>query len=80
MKICKCGAPIRFILTKRGKFFPGNDSLIEYKADQDGEDFIVDEKSGELIRCTFDFQCLPTGLGRIPHWATCPYGNDFRKR
>lgn len=80
MKICKCGAPIRFILTKSGKFFPCNDSLIEYKADQDGEDFIVDEKSGELIRCTFDFQCLPTGLGRIPHWATCPYGNDFRKR
>lgn len=80
MKICKCGAPIRFVLSKNGKFFPCDDRLIEYKADPDGEDWIVDEKSGELIRCTFEFECRPTGLGRIPHWATCPYGNDFRKK
>lgn len=80
MKKCKCGANIVFVTTKNGKFFPCNEGLVEYKADPEGEDYVVNERSGELIRCTFEFQCMPDGLGRIPHWATCPYGNDFRKR
>ena len=50
MKICKCGAPIRFVTSKNGKFFPCDDRLIEYKEDPDGEDMIVDEKSGVLFR------------------------------
>ena len=61
MKKCKCGANIVFVTTKNGKFFPCNEGLVEYKADPEGEDYVVNERSGELIRCTFEFQCIPDG-------------------
>lgn len=79
-KCKKCGAPMVWVtMPKSGKWFPCDEGLVEYKADPDGEDLIVTQ-NGELISCTFDFQCKPDGLGRIPHWATCPYADDFRKR
>ena len=40
---------------------------------------VVNDK-GEVIHCTFDFQCEPDGLARIPHFATCPYADYFRRR
>lgn len=82
MAICrKCGAPIVFIRSaKNNKWLPCDEGLVEYKAGEtdDYEDRVVTDK-GEVIRCTFDFQCQPDGLARIPHWATCPYAEDFRK-
>lgn len=77
----KCGAPIVFILSaKRKKWIPCNEGLVEYKAGKtpDCEDFVINDQ-GEMIRCTFDFQCEPDGLAHIPHWATCPYSDDFRR-
>ena len=82
MSTCKkCGAPILFIKTPRGKWLPCNEGLVEYKAGTSGdyEDLIVKD-NGEVLQCTFDFQCRPDGLGRIPHWATCPYADEFRGR
>lgn len=80
MAVCrKCGAPILFVRSaKNGKWLPLNEGLVEYKADEDGEDLVVNQ-IGEVIRCTFEFQCRPDGLARIPHWATCPYADDFRR-
>lgn len=77
-KCKKCGADILFLTTKNGKWFPVNEGLVPYKQDKDGEDLVVTDK-GEVIRCTFEFECTPTGMARIPHWATCPYANDFRR-
>ncbi len=83
MATCKkCGAPIIWIRTpKKNGWIPCNEGLIEYKAGSspDYEDRVVNDK-GEVIQCTFDFQCRPDGLARIPHWATCPYADDFRKK
>ena len=45
----KCGAPIIWIKTERGKWMPADEGL-------------------------------PTGMARTPHWATCPYADDFRRR
>ena len=78
----KCGAPIVFVRSaKSGKWLPLDEGLVEYRAGnaEDYEDLVVNDK-GEVIRCTFDFQGEPDGLARIPHWATCPYADDFRKR
>lgn len=81
MATCKkCGAPIIFIKTKKGKWMPCDEGLVEYKAG-DGPNFddVVVDQAGNVIHCTFDFQCVPDGLARIPHWATCPYAEDFRR-
>lgn len=81
MTTCKkCGAPIIFIKTKKGKWMPCDEGLVEYKAG-DGPNFddVVVDQGGKVIHCTFDFQCVPDGLARIPHWATCPYAEDFRR-
>lgn len=77
----KCGAPIVFVRTPKGKWMPCDEGLVEYHAGNtpDFDDVVVNDK-GEVIRCTFDFQCNPDGLARIPHWATCPYAEDFRKK
>lgn len=77
----KCGAPIVFIRSANNrKWIPCNEGLVEYKAGNspDYEDHVVNDK-GEVIRCTFDFQCRPDGLARIPHWASCPYAENFRR-
>ena len=73
----KCGAPLVWIRTPEQKWMPCNEELVPYKQDEDGEDYVVTDK-GELIHCTFEFECLPTGMARIPHWATCPYAREFK--
>lgn len=58
---------------------PANPDPVEYKADDDGEDIVVNDL-GETIRCTFEFECQPTGRAYIPHWATCPYAEEFHSK
>ena len=41
-------------------------------------DTVINDK-GEVIQCTFDFQCDPDGKAHIPHWATCPFSDSFRR-
>ena len=59
---------------------PCNERLIAYKQgeDPDYEDYVVTDQ-GEVIRCTFDFQCEPTGVAHIPHWATCLHAKKHRQ-
>ena len=81
MAVCKlCAAKIVWQYTKSGKWMPCNANPVEYKAGNtpDYEDLIV-TKDGEVLRCTFDFQCEPDGVGYIPHWASCPYSDRFRR-
>ena len=80
MSTCRrCGAPLVWIRTTEGRWMPCDEGLTEYHVGStpDFEDRIVTE-DGRVLQCTFDFQCRPDGLGRIPHWATCPFADDFR--
>jgi len=78
-KCKKCGAPIIWLRTPAQKFMPVNPELVEYKQDDDGEDWVVNDL-GETIKCTFEFESLATGKAYIPHWATCPYSEEFHRR
>jgi len=67
MATCKrCGAPIVFIKTPKGKWMPCNEGLVEYKAGSspDYDDVVVNDK-GEVIKCTFDFRCPYQRGGRV---------------
>ena len=75
----KCHAPITWIETPNGKWMPCDEGLVEYHADMCGKDLVVAD-DGRVIRCSFDFKGPATGLARIPHWKTCPFADDFRKR
>jgi hypothetical protein len=85
-KCKKCGAPIIFIESAKStpqnrKWIPVDEGLVPYRQGNgaDYEDKVVTDR-GELIQCTFDFQGFPTGMARIPHWATCPFADEFRRR
>lgn len=79
-KCKKCGASILFIqsaVTK--KWIPCDEGLVPYKQIENGKQQVITDR-GEAIRCTFEFDGFPTGLARVPHWATCPFADEFRRR
>lgn len=77
---CKaCGKPLVWIQTPKGKWIPCDEGLVPYKQDSDGTDVVVSQ-DGEAIRCRLKFEGLPTGMARVPHWATCTSPDRFRKR
>lgn len=78
-KCSRCGAPIIWIETPLGKWMPADEGLIPYKQNPAGKESVVTQ-DGEVIRCDLQFDGLPTGMARVPHWATCPYADYFRKR
>lgn len=78
--ICKkCGAPIVWLTTPRGKKMPADAVLREYKENPEGKNSVLNDL-GEVIKCDLQFEGTPTGLARIPHWATCPNADEFRRR
>lgn len=81
MAKCKsCGANILWIKTQNGKSMPCNAEQVIYWQDAKGEANII-TPNGETIRATLITRRTPaTGVGYIPHWATCPQANNFRKR
>ena len=80
----KCKAPIIWLRTPAGKWMPADEGLVPYRQNPDGKQHVVTDR-GELIRCDIledgDLAPgeFPTGLARIPHWATCPFADDFRR-
>lgn len=75
---CKrCGAPLVWKVTPKRKFIPCDEGLIEYQADETSNDILINDK-GEVIHCKLKFTGRPDGLARKPHWATCPYANEFK--
>lgn len=75
----KCNAPIVWIQTPKGKWMPCDEGLVEYHTDMCGKELAVAD-DGSVIRCSLDFNGPPTGLARVPHWKTCPFADDFRKK
>lgn len=85
MSTCKsCGASIIWLRTPNRKWMPANEGLVPYKQCEDGKDYVVDDL-GNLIRCNILEKDelppgqFPTGLARIPHWATCPAAAKFKR-
>ena len=54
---------------------------VTYKAQSRAGDKIVTQ-NGEVISCIIAPADInnATGIGYIPHWATCPHADKFRKR
>ena len=53
---------------------------VTYQAQSKTKDKIVTQ-NGEVISCIIGPADInnATGIGYIPHWATCPYSDKFRK-
>ena len=80
----KCGASIIWLKTPAGKWMPANEGLVRYRQNDEGKDYVVTDR-GEVIRCDIINEKLPlgefpTGMARVPHWATCPFADSFRKK
>lgn len=77
----KCGKPIVWTRTKKGRWMCLDEGLKRYRANKKGKDRVVTEW-GETITCDIladDDKSFPTGMARVPHWATCPFADEFRK-
>lgn len=81
MAKCKsCGAPIIWVGMQSGKSMPCDAQQVVYWQSKTGESTII-TPNGETIKATIEAQRTPaTGVGFIPHWATCPCAANFKKR
>lgn len=74
----KCGAPIIFIPTPKGRVIPcdSDRQLIEHVGNEvfvnDFGNIVRGQKSNDPDYCD--------DAGYTPHWATCPFASEFRKR
>ncbi|MCC8079242.1 MAG: hypothetical protein LIO57_04160 [Oscillospiraceae bacterium] len=77
----KCGAAIVWIKTVKGKPMPCDATPVYYiQKPRAGTKRIV-TPNGEVIACELtEDPCKATGTGFVPHWSSCPYADDFRKR
>lgn len=75
-----CGKSIVWMKTKAGKSMPCDARFYRYRADENGSQRILNH-SGEIIKCELvEGQENATGFGYMPHFATCPNADNFRKR
>lgn len=81
MPKCKgCGAEIRWLKLPSGKSMPVDPDPIPYWEDRHGSHKIL-TPNGEVITCTRTGEAgKETGVGYVPHWATCPEEKQFRKK
>lgn len=82
MKRCKaCGAEIIWIKTNNGKAMPCDPEQVYYYEQRGAKDKIV-TPNGQVLSCFLNppkKYSEPTGFGYVPHWATCPNAEKFRK-
>ena len=81
MATCKaCGAPIIWIMTPGGKLMPCDPEQKVYWQRSRAKEKIV-TPNGEILSCVFEGDDqTATGIGYVPHWATCPEADKFRRR
>jgi len=77
---CKaCGAPIVWIKTLNGKSMPCDAVQIPYTEKRGGSLKIVTDDGRVISAKTPHWVSEADGVGRTPHWATCPQAGSFRK-
>lgn len=75
-----CGAEIVWMKTKAGKKMPCDPGLVPFWAKLKAKEKVVTQE-GDVVSCLLDGDTEEmTGLGRIPHWATCPTDDQHRRR
>ncbi len=81
MATCKgCGAKIVWIKTTGNKSMPCNPNQVMYWERANAKDKVL-TPNGMVLSCVFDGDIQKaTGLGYIPHWATCPCADKFRRK
>ena len=79
MALCRsCGAEIKFIKLKSGRWNPVNPTKRYLKKDGGKEVLITD--SGDVIMGTFmSLEDGANGEGYTSHFATCPGADQFRR-
>lgn len=80
MAACKaCMAAIVWIKTPAGKSIPCNETPVYYiEKPKSGKKRIVTQ-NGEVLSCEYTGDpAKATGVGYVPHWATCPYADRFK--
>jgi hypothetical protein len=80
MAACKaCMAAIVWIKTPAGKSIPCNETPVYYiEKPKSGKKRIVTQ-NGEVLSCEYtEDPSKATGVGYVPHWATCPYADRFK--
>lgn len=81
MAKCKsCGAFIVWIDTPTGKHMPCDNTIVPYWKDRKGKESVVTDE-GTVVRCSTEWHPRqPDGAGRIPHWATCPFASQHKRK
>ncbi len=81
MAKCKsCGAEIIWVKTAGGNRMPCDPDLIVYW-ERSGATGKIVTPNGSVLSCDFDGDPqTATGIGYVPHWATCPYADTHRKK
>lgn len=80
MPKCKgCGASIVFVRTPGGKSMPCDGPMVPYIERRGAKGKIV-TADGKMVSAevTNDLGTA-TGIGYVPHWATCPKATDFKR-
>ena len=73
-----CGALIVWITTENGKKMPCDAYVVLYWEKEKAKGKIV-TSSGRVISCELAGEPgTESGIGYIPHWATCPKAKDFK--
>ena len=75
-----CGASIVWLQTANGKMMPCDPTPVPYWEKEKATGKIV-TKDGRIVSCEFHGVFgEQTGVGYIPHFATCPNAADFKRR
>lgn len=78
--VCKrCGAAIVWVRTPGGKQLPCDAGLHPYWAQKGGKGRVV-TPNGEVLACTWHGSGAASGLGYVPHFATCGRGREPEER
>lgn len=74
-----CGKPILWIRTIHGKSIPVDPEPVMFWQHLGSRGRVV-TNNGEVVACKLNGDPqTATGIGYVPHWATCPKYKDFKK-
>lgn len=79
-KCRSCGAEIVWMQMRSGASMPCDPALVPFWAKLKGKGKIVTQ-DGDLVSCEFEGPMDDmTNVGRIPHWATCPFSRAHKRK
>ena len=74
-----CGRTIIWIRTQAGKSMPCDPEQVTYWKKVKAAEKVV-TANGEVCSCAFEGNPQEaTGIGYVPHWATCPKAGEFQR-